>query len=162
MNGVMGLMMLLSCGLISFFPSVFAGNDPAQQGVISDLAETIVENSSNTSSSDLQLGDLELSEEIDRDGCAIEPVSSLRNVDHFYVVAPHSQIPEGTNVFTRLYRDGIAIEDLPIITATQDYSNTCVNFMYETVNGQNFDSGDYEVEFFVNGDSYSSISFSID
>jgi len=85
----------------------------------------------------------------------------LRNVDRFYVVALNSEVPEGTTIFARLYRDGEAIEDLPAITSNQDYNNSCINFVFETSDGDNFESGDYEAEFFVNGNSYNSVDFSI-
>lgn len=107
------------------------------------------------------LGSAVIAEQIDRDGCAVNTVSRLDNASSFYVVAPNSEVPSGTDVFVRLYRDGIAIEDLPVITANQDYDSTCLNFMFETINGRDFDNGEYEAEFWVNGNSYNSVSFEI-
>jgi hypothetical protein len=68
-------------------------------------------------------------------------------------------MPEGTTVFARLYHDDTAVEDTAEITADEDYSNVCVNFVFE--NDENWDSGDYEVEFFVNGNAYESAQFSV-
>lgn len=152
--GTIVVVILMVCGALYLLPQFFGGNtaDPT----------SIPDNgNAQASSSDINLGTLEISEQIDRDGCAIDNVSSLRNADAFYVIAPNSEFPSGTTIFACLYRDGIAIEDLPVITANQDYSNSCINFVFETVNGNNFQSGDYEAEFFVNGNSYDSITFSI-
>lgn len=107
------------------------------------------------------LGPAVVSEQIDRDGCAVDITSRLTDVDSFYVVAPDSQIPSGTDVFVRLYKEGIAIEDLPVITANQDYESTCLNFMFETIDGQDFENGNYEAEFWVNGNAYNEINFEI-
>lgn len=107
------------------------------------------------------LGPAVVAEQIDRDGCAVNTVSRLNDVDSFYVVAPNSEVPSGTDVFVRLYRDDIAIEDLPVITANQDYDSTCLNFMFETINGQDFENGEYEAEFWVNGNASNTVSFEI-
>jgi hypothetical protein len=155
--GTIAVAILMVCGAFYLFPRIFGGNDTVQPTDVVDNGNSDNQNSS----SDIHLGSLEISEGIDRDGCATDNVSSLRNVSSFYVIAPDSAFPSGTTVFARLYRDGTAIEDLPAITADQDYSNSCINFVFETTNGDNFESGDYEAEFFVNGNSYDTISFSI-
>lgn len=152
------VVILMICGAIYLYPRLFGGNDAAQVAPDSEDSDSNSQNASD----DIDLGALEISEGIDRDGCATDDLSSLRNVDRFYVVAPNSAFPEGTTIFARLYRDGEIVEDLPLITANEDYNNTCVNFVFETANGRDFQSGDYEVEFFVNGNSYNNTSFEID
>jgi hypothetical protein len=155
--GTIVVVVLMICGALYLVPQFWGGNidDPTD---VPDNGNANAQNSSDN----INLGSLEISEQIDREGCATDSVLSLRNANVFYVIAPYSEFPEGTTVFARLYRNGTAIEDLPVITANQDYSNSCINFVFETTNGNNFQSGDYEVEFFVNGNSYDSISFSID
>lgn len=158
--GTIAVVVLMICGAIYLFPRIFGGGDD------NNVQPTeVVDNGNNdaeASSADIDLGSLEISEGIDRDGCATDEVSSLRNVDRFYVIAPNSAFPEGTTIFARLYRDSEVVEDLPAITANDDYNNTCVNFVFETTDGDDFPSGDYEVEFFVNGNAYSSTSFEVD
>jgi hypothetical protein len=146
------------CGAIYLFPRLFGGGDTVEPTNIPDNGD----NSAQGSSDNINLGSLEISEDIDRDGCATDNISSLQNANRFFVVAPNSEFPTGTEIFARLYKDGDSLEDVGPITADQDYSSTCVNFVFETTNGDDFDSGEYEVEFFVNGNSYDSIRFNID
>ncbi|MBZ0302806.1 MAG: hypothetical protein K8J31_23885, partial [Anaerolineae bacterium] len=77
-----------------------------------------------------------------------------------YIVAPYSDVPAGTSVFVRLYQDGTPIEDTSEIQADQDYHNTCLNFVFEPIEGT-FDPGSYEAEFFVNGNPAQSVNFEI-
>ena len=157
--GTIAVAILMICGAIYLFPRIFGGNDTAEPTDNVDSGNEVAD--SQSASGDIDLGDLQISEAIDRDNCAVDSVSDLSNVDSFYVIAPNSQVPEGTTIFARLYRDGEAIEDLDPITANQDYDSTCISFAFESSSGD-FEEGDYEAEFFVNGNSYDTISFSID
>ncbi|MGB7341256.1 MAG: hypothetical protein WBC91_20330 [Phototrophicaceae bacterium] len=146
---------ILVIGAIAYIlPQMFGGNN--------DTIENDTDNVSVQSVDDgIDLGRAVIAEQADRDGCPVSTTSSLRNVDQFYVIAPDSEVAEGTDIFVRLYRDDIAIEDLPIITADQDYDSTCINFVFETTDGFDFETGNYEAEFWVNGNSYSSVAFTI-
>ena len=97
---------------------------------------------------------------IDRDGCPVEITSTFEASESVYVIAEGSDVPRGTTVFVRLYHDGQPIEDAPEITADQDYNNTCINFVFEP-EGSNFDPGNYEAEFIINGIPTESASFEI-
>jgi hypothetical protein len=97
---------------------------------------------------------------VDRDGCATGASSAFRTTDSIYVVAPNSTVPAGTSVFVRLYRNGQPIEDAPEITADQAYTNTCVNFVFEPVDGP-FQAGNYEAEFIINGNAADTVTFSV-
>jgi hypothetical protein len=108
----------------------------------------------------IRLGQAVLSPAVDRDGCPVETASSFDATDEFYVVAPNSDIPAGTSVFVRLYHEDTPVEDAPEITADQDYTNTCINFVFEPADGS-FDTGNYQAEFFVNGNPAQSINFDI-
>jgi hypothetical protein len=150
------------CGAIYLFPRLFGGGDTVTPTAIPrDTTSDGGNAGASSTSSDINLGSLVIAENIDRDGCAVDNNSSLRNTNQFYVIAPNSAFPAGTTIFARLYRDGVVVEDLPLITADQDYSSSCVNFVFETVNANNFETGQYEAEFWVNGNSYNSISFNI-
>ena len=154
--GSIALAVIVICGIVILLPRLFGGGDN-----VTDTTGSNDDVSSQSEDQSIVLGNLVITEQIDSNGCPTEDLSSLENTDRFYVVAPDSAFPEGTTVFVRLYKDGVAIEDLPLITANQDYSDTCVNFVFETVDGDNFDEGEYEAEFWVNGNSYSSIRFDI-
>lgn len=151
--GSIALVALVICGAVILLPRLFGEGD----NVITDA-----EAQQESGDTRIALGDLVLTEDINSDGCPVDDLSSLNNTDRFYVVAPNSAFPEGTSMFARLYRDGVAVEDLPLITADQDYGDTCVNFVFETVDGDEFEEGEYQAEFWVNGNSYSSITFNVD
>lgn len=121
--------------------------------------------SSNTSNqpqdSGVDLGTLVTASSLDRDGCATNTTSTFSKSGPIYVIAENSSVPRGTTVFVRLYYQNKAIEDLPLITADQDYNNTCINFVFETTQGASFQTGQYEAEFIVNGNQGPSINFQV-
>ena len=154
--GSIALALIVICGLAIFLPRMFGSGDN-----VDNVNDNVDDAESSGIDENINLGSLVITEEIDTNGCPLDEVNNLENADRFFVVAPNSSLPEGTDVFVRLYRDGVAVEDLPVITANQDYSNTCLNFVFETVDGDDFEEGDYIAEFWVNGNSYSSIEFEI-
>ena len=156
--GTIAVVVLMICGAIYLIPQFLGGNDTVEPTGTANGENNVTQNAFDN----INLGSLEIAEEIDRNGCAIDNVSSLQNSARFYVIAPNSEYPAGTTIFARLYRDGLVVEDLPLITANQDYSSSCINFVFETVDGNAFEAGAYEAEFWVNGNSYDSISFNID
>jgi hypothetical protein len=109
----------------------------------------------------VNLGNPVTAANIDRDGCPTSTASSFNRNQDVYVVAPGSDIPAGTAVFVSLYRGGQRIEDAPEITADQDYTNTCLNFVFEPVGGA-FQPGNYEAEFVINGNAAQSVTFTIE
>ena len=159
--GTIVVVILMICGALYLLPQLFGGNG-ANTDTTNDTRDDNSGDNANNSADNIRLGSLVVSEEIDRDGCPTEDSSNLNNVESFYVVAPDSEFPSGTGIFARLYRDGEVIEDLPQITANQDYNSSCVSFLFETTNGNDFASGEYEVEFWVNGNSFNTVRFNID
>lgn len=158
--GSIAMVALLICGAVFLLPRLFGGGDNFNDNVNNNDDVNQVEPQSVDDS--VFLGDLVITEQIDSDGCPVDSDTSLSNTDRFYVVAPDSAFPEGTSMFVRLYKDGVAVEDLPLITANQEYTDTCVNFVFETVNGNEFEEGEYQAEFWVNGNSYNTVRFEID
>jgi hypothetical protein len=118
--------------------------------------EEIVQDNSD---SDLNLGNVVVAENVDRDGCAVDVTDTFGENDAIYAVLEDSAVPEGTTVFARLYRGNDTLEDSDEITANEDFTNVCVHFVFE--NEEDWDSGDYEVEFFVNGNAYESAAFTV-
>jgi hypothetical protein len=116
----------------------------------------------NTSSNDanISLGAPVAATGIDSNGCATGTTSSFSPSSSIYVVAPNSTVPKGTTVFARLSRDNTPIEDAPQITADQDYTQNCINFVFQPT-GANFTRGAYLVQFYVNGNAASSVSFNV-
>jgi hypothetical protein len=150
-----GIGLLILVAALIFLPRILnPGTNTAPQNPGDNVYDD------GTSSSDIRLGQPVLSPSVDRDGCPVETATQFDATDEFYVVAPSSDVPAGTSVFVRLYHEGTPVEDAPEITADQDYTNTCINFVFEPTNGS-FDTGNYEAEFFVNGNAAQSISFDI-
>lgn len=113
----------------------------------------------DTSSSVVQLGQVVTAQSVDRDGCPGEVTTRFAPDDSIYVVARETDIPQGTAVFARLYFNNEAIEDTDEITADSDLPATCINFVFE--NDQGFEAGNYEAEFFVNGNPAGSVAFTV-
>ncbi len=115
--------------------------------------------SGQAANDNIQLGRVVSATGVDRDGCATSTASRFDADDDIFVVAEDSDIPAGTQVFVRLYRDGQPVEDAPEITADQDYTNSCVNFVFEPL--EDFQAGNYEAEFVINGNAADSVQFQV-
>lgn len=113
-----------------------------------------------TNESNIQLGAPVSARSVDSNGCATESQSTFFGNDSIYVVAPDSNIAQGTSLFVRLYRDSEVIEDAPAITADRDYTNNCINFVFQPT-GAAFEVGNYEAQFFVNGNPGPSVVFNV-
>lgn len=109
----------------------------------------------------IEIRDLVVSSGIDQNGCAIGRQTSFGVDDTVFIVAEDSDVPAGSTLFVRLYANGKAVEDSQELTADDDYSNTCVNFLFEPVSGATFDAGSYEAELFANGNPQGTVSFGI-
>jgi hypothetical protein len=119
-------------------------------------------NTTNNTTNTDNLGPVVVAPNIDRDNCAVDATNSFDDNDPIYVVLEDSQLSQGTTMFARLYRDGTAVEDTRELVAEEDYDNVCVSFVFEpTDRAEVWESGDYEVEFYVNGNAYQSTSFDI-
>jgi len=120
-------------------------------------------NTTNNTVDTSNLGPVVAAQNIDRDNCAVDATTSFDDNDSIYVVLEDSQLARGTTMFARMYRNGTAVEDTRELTAEEDYNNVCVSFVFEpTDNAEVWDSGQYEVEFYINGNAYQSTSFEID
>lgn len=113
-----------------------------------------------TSDTNIQLGQPVSASGVDSAGCPTESQNTFFSNESIYVVAPDSNIAQGTSLFVRLYRDSTVIEDAPAITADRDYTNNCINFVFQPT-GAAFQPGNYEAQFFVNGNPGPSVQFDV-
>jgi hypothetical protein len=143
-----------------FLPQILGGDDEDEPNTVSNTSNEDEANDNNTDDN-IALGEVVSAEGVDRDGCAVDITSDFDTSDSIYIVAESGDFPEGTAIFVRLYRDDSPVEDSPEITADQDYNNACVNFVFEPEAGEAFDPGDYEAEFYINGNPAESVSFEI-
>jgi len=109
----------------------------------------------------VDIGGLIVSTGISPHGCPVDSVSLLTEPLEFYVVAPQSTVPQGTEITAEIHRDdGLVQESEEIITA-EDYLDWCVGFHFETVNSRSFPAGDYVAELYVNNALVQTLEFSI-
>ncbi|MFN8374365.1 MAG: hypothetical protein U0694_16000 [Anaerolineae bacterium] len=156
MQIIIGVVVVL---VILFIASRFLGGSQASETPAPTSQPDNQQVEQNNSDSGLNLGSVVVAENVDRDGCAVDVTDRFDDNATVYAVLGDSAMPEGTRVFARLYRDDVAVEDRDEITADQDYTNVCVSFSF--VPDQPWESGDYEVEIFVNGNAYESASFTV-
>lgn len=108
------------------------------------------------------LGPVVTANNVDRDNCAVDTTTTFNSGDPVYVVLEDSAFPSGTTLFARLYRNNVAVEDTRELTASENYDNTCVSFVFEpSASAEIWQPGTYEAEFFVNGNSYRSTTFEV-
>lgn len=111
--------------------------------------------------SGVRMGDVVTALSVDRDGCPVDVTDSFRSEEDVYIAAERSEIPAGATVFARLYRDGEAVEDTNEITAESDMA-ACIWFQFEDTAAGGFIPGNYEAEFFVNGNPSDAVNFSVE
>lgn len=156
---IIGVVVLIAA--IFILPRLFNTADTNINEPVNNPVNTPVSNSpSGQAANDgIQLGRVVSAVGVDRDGCATSTATSFDTDDDIFVVAEDSDIPAGTQVFVRLYRDGQPVEDAPEITADQNYTNSCVNFVFEPL--EDFEAGNYEAEFVINGNAADTIQFQV-
>jgi len=158
---IIGLLILV--GAMFFLPRVLGGNDSDDDN---DTPNVTNPDNGNQPGNQVQdtgatLGPIYTSAALDRDGCAANTTTTFNTTSPIYVVAEDSQVEQGTSVFVRIYYQGQVIEDLPEITAQEDFNNTCINFVIEPAQGAAFQPGQYEAEFIVNGNQAQSVTFQV-
>ncbi len=138
-------------------PRLFGNNTPTTQTNAPAIPQQQNPASDNAN---IQLGAPVSAVGIDRNGCPTDTTSTFSPSDSIYVVAPNSNVPQGTTLFVRLFRDNNPVEDAPQITADKDYIQNCINFVFSPT-GRDFTPGTYEAQFFVNGNAASSVTFNV-
>ncbi len=152
---IIGIVIVVAA--IFLLPRLFGNNTPTTQ----TNAPTIPQQQNpSTDNANIQLGAPVSAVGIDRNGCATDTTSTFSPSDSIYVVAPNSNVPQGTTLFVRLFRDNNPVEDAPQITADKDYIQNCINFVFSPT-GKDFTPGTYEAQFFVNGNAASSVTFNV-
>jgi len=159
-KGTLIIGLLIFVGIMFLVPQLFGDEDDSGASIRDaddTSADAIPENVLSP-----EIGDLVVAASIDQNGCAADETTTFSSDDTVYIVAEDSDIPAGTTLFVRLYANGQAVEDSTELTAESDYTDTCANFLFETVEGERFDAGEYEAELFVNGNPYGTVSFVVE
>jgi hypothetical protein len=153
--GVVVLLVLLFLGFQLF------GNRGADSTAENQNPTAVQENpSAGEPATNPSLGTVVASSSIDQEGCPGESTTTFDSGDTIYVGVTDSDIPEGTDMFARLFYEGEPLEDTDVITADADYS--CVAFAFEATSGAEvLESGSYEAQLFVNGNPGDSVSFDV-
>jgi hypothetical protein len=155
-NQIILIIGVIVVAAIVLLPRLFNNNAPANQTTLPSVSQP--NSSTVNSNSNINLGTPVAATGIDQNGCATSTASSFSANNSIYVVAPNSDVPQGTTLFVRLYRDNNAIEDTPQITADKDYVKNCINFVFQPT-GAAFTPGNYHAQFYVNGNPGTSVSF---
>jgi hypothetical protein len=156
-NQIILIIGVIVVAAIVLLPRLFNNNAATNQTTLPSVSQP---NSSTTSNSNINLGSPVAATGIDQNGCATSTASTFSANNSIYVVAPNSDVPQGTTLFVRLYRDNNAIEDTPQITADKDYVKNCINFVFQPT-GAAFTPGSYQAQFYVNGNPGTSVSFNV-
>ena len=156
---IIGIIIVIVIAAAILLPRLLNNNNTAQTntGTIPSVPQ---QQNPATGNSTIKLGAPVSAVGVDRNGCATDTASTFSTSDSIYVIAPNSTVPQGTNVFARLYRDNNAIEDAPQITADRAYTNNCIYFVFQPT-GKDFTPGTYEAQFYVNGNAASSVTFNV-
>lgn len=156
---VLGLIALAAVFLLPRLGDLLGGSNNQIDPNLNNNVEAV--NPAGAQSS-YRLGNLVAADSIDRDGCAVEAVSTFANgTGPVYVVAEDSMIPAGTNIFARLYLDGQPVEDTEAIVSDQNYDSTCIYFAFEPDGTFELAPGRYEAEFIVNGNAIDVVNFNV-
>jgi hypothetical protein len=150
---IIGLIILV--GALYFLPKILGNNNSDSNNNPSSSSATSQVNTG------ANLGQIVTANAVDRDGCAVGSTTTFSTSGPIYVVAQGSEVQQDTTIFVRLYYQGQPIEDLPEITADQDYNSTCINFVFEPTQGAALQPGQYEAEFVVNGNQSDSVTFQV-
>jgi hypothetical protein len=122
--------------------------------------EMVQDNNAGESATNVVIGEVLAGTSVDNEGCPTSETTTFDQSDTIYFGAVNSDIPQGTDMFARLYFNGQPIEDTDVITADADYS--CAAFAFEATTGAEvLESGDYEAQLFVNGNPGDSASFEL-
>jgi hypothetical protein len=123
---------------------------------------TPLTNNSSGQTADIEIGRLVSSTGLDTASCPIDTVSTFDRSDSIYIVADDSNVPAGTDIFARLSYEGQPVEDSVLISADQDYVDTCIYFEFEATSGAEvLDTGDYSAQLIVNGNPGPSVDFQV-
>lgn len=152
------ILVVLAC-VVLVLPMIFGGDDDNNNNDNNDNDSQVEVPADDAG--DVNLGSLVTASNVDRNGCPTDNTSTFNPTDSIYVVAPNSAVSTGTNIFARLYREGQPVEDTAVISAAQDYNNTCINFVFEPTAGAELQPGNYEVVFVVNGNETDSVGLSV-
>lgn len=155
---IIGIIIVIVIAAVVLLPRLFGNNSTPTQ-TIPSVPQQQNQNPANDNAN-VQLGAPVAAVGVDRNGCATDTTGNFSPNDNIYVVAPNSNVPAGTSIFVRLYRDNNAIEDAPEIRADKDYVKNCVNFVFSPT-GQSFAPGTYEAQFYVNGNAGPSVTFNV-
>lgn len=140
--------------------------------VVVPTATTAVQNNSNNNSSNnnssnndsgIALGDFVVGSSLNADGCVTRPASSFRSTDTIYVGIQPSDFPNGTVFYAQFFVNGELYEETDEITADDDYGDTCVQFNIQAESGApNLTRGNYEANFYVNGNVADTVTFVVE
>lgn len=147
-------------GILILVGIFFAGRQLLSGDSSTTSAPILDENAPQNS--DIEIGQVVSASAVDAQGCPVNVTTSFNPSDAVYVVAQDSDVAAGTDIFARLFHEGQPLEDSVLITADQDYVDTCIYLEFEATSGAEvLDSGNYEAQLIVNGNPGPSVAFQV-
>lgn len=120
------------------------------------------ENENEAITEGVDLGSVVMAEGIGENNAPVNETDTFSaSQDFIYVVAEANHIESGSTLYARWSRDGEAFEDSNEITADRDYNDTYVEFHLENLQDR-FETGDYSVQLFVNGNPVETVEFQVE
>ena len=148
-----GLLVIVGIFIIG---SQLLGGNNNNTNTSTPLSDDAVQNS------DIQIGQVVTSSGIDAAGCPVDTTTTFSRSDSVFVVATESNVPAGTDIFARLSRENQPVEDSVLLTADQDYVDTCIYLEFMATSGAEvLDTGSYTAQMVINGNPGPSVSFQV-
>lgn len=134
---------------------------PTSTAPLSNDAPTSGQDQGEPEDDGIELGDVVMATSIDENGCPTDVVNGIEpSTLPFYAVAPNSDVVEGTTVFARLSRGTQNLQDAAEITAPDDLNDVCIVFEFDP-RSLALEPGEYQVQFFVNGNAADTAEFEV-
>jgi hypothetical protein len=145
------------------FRGLGGGNnpEPTNNAPLSNDAPTSGQDQGEPEDDGIDLGEVVVATSIDDVGCPVDVVDAFEpSTLPFYAVARESNIAEGTDVFARLSRGNENLQDTAEITAPENLEDTCITFEFDPASIA-LEPGEYQVQFFVNGNAADTAEFEV-
>jgi hypothetical protein len=104
----------------------------------------------NNPQSNVQLSQIVMTRTVGEGNEPIDTTNQFRTTDRAIYAVAQGNIPSGTRMFARWSREGVPFEDTTEIVADRAYENTFIEF-HISPSGSALVPGNYNVQFFVNG-----------
>lgn len=160
--GIAVVVVVVICALCGFFVFRPGSNDNTSGSTIPTVAPTRTPVVGGGNTGGPQFGALVTTTSVGAKNAPGPATASFPAASSIiYAVIEGINIPVGTSLFARWSRGGTPFEDSAQITANQQYINTFIEFHLQPKSGTTLQTGNYTVQFFVNGNPGPQANFTV-